>query len=299
MAITKLNSKSELVRGHKNVQRIAKQFHEMPGAPGDRGFRESRRDKIASAITERTFRVGNFASVHCKQNGITYRANGKHTSRVITELNGKTPDDLEILVERYEADTLQDVAQLYATFDQPWSVRNTCDINRAFAGAIEDLHGVPSRIINLAVTGIAIVESNCNAYSTPVEVRAAALNENAEFVLWLNDMIGKSTKESSYLRRSAVVAAMYATWRKAKKAATQFWTLVLNATGPEKTSPDRVLNFYLVTHVLRNSKDSKPVGNAETPRSMFCRCIHAWNAWRKGKTTELRYFPAVEIPSAV
>lgn len=291
----------KIVAGHRSVSRLSKEFAEMEPAPGDRNLNDGRAAKIKAAIVEGRFRTGDFASAYCKETDQTYRVNGKHQSKTLAAMNGECPEDIKIHLARYEADTLADVADLYATFDARWSTRTPSDINRAFAGSVEELHGISSRIVNLAVVGINFASRGHETYNVPPEVRAIVLREYPGFVVWLHKIIGHNTKESRYLKRSATVAAMFSTWQRSHKAAEQFWQLVVSAEGPDRTSADRVLNWYLVTHSLRSGAigGGSTGAKSETARAMYVKCIHAWNAWRKGTKTELKYFPAADIPKAI
>jgi hypothetical protein len=88
---------------------------------------------------------------------------------------------------------------------------------------------------------------------------------------------------------------MFATWQKAKQAATDFWTSVRDETGPSPTTPDRRLARYLLTVGLDRGKGALGVRKAQ-PREFYVKCLHAWNAWRKQETTNLNYYADKPVP---
>jgi hypothetical protein len=168
----------------KCTKPLVSRFAEMEGCPGDRNYKQKTAGVIASAVSDGRMRVASFASVVCRETGKEYRVNGKHTAMVLAGLNGHFPTDMMAHVERYEADTLEDVANLYATFDPRTSARSTFDINKSFSSANPDLAEIPSKVINICVTGIAFAHWEKAYCMRPAELRAQLLLDNATFVLW-------------------------------------------------------------------------------------------------------------------
>lgn len=287
----------------KMTPAIAKEFKAMEPAPGDRDLADNRAEKLKAMVVAKNFRPCVWAKAYCKETGKTYRVNGKHTSNIMAELNGETKG-LFAMVELYECDTLDDLAKLYATFDSRVSVRSTGDINRSFSRAIVELEGVVSATVNVAISGLsrAIWGEKYSRVTSP-EQRAELLRANTDFILWIDSLFhGISNKDRNAIRRAPVVAAMYLTWQKDKKAANEFWTLVRDGSGAKHTSGDRRLNKYLLTTVVASGAINKNRSTAQglAPGcEMFVKCIHGWNAWRRNAVTDLKYYANAECPKVI
>jgi hypothetical protein len=271
----------------KVTRSLAKQFSEMDAAPHDRNFSATRGSFIKAAIVEGRFRVADFASVKCKETRKTYRVNGKHTSMVLCELNGDMPSDLFAVVEEYEADTLEDVAKLYATFDHRKSLRTTGDINKAFAAVNPDLAELPSRIINASTIGLSFATWEEGYYGHEVDERAALLLANPNFVLWVYLLLSGHGSDHSPLCRGPIVAAMYRTFQKSQKQSSEFWELVRDESHPDSDNATRALGRWIATHSIKSGVVRGK--HIDSRRGIYVRSIHAWNAWRRNETTDLRY----------
>jgi hypothetical protein len=281
---------------------LANKFRDMEPAPGDRPLRDNRVEALKKAVIGKQFRTCEWASAYCKATKKVYRVNGKHTSTLMSELNGETKS-LSVIEEHYHCDTLDDVAALYATFDTRNSARSTGDINAIFAGACPELADVDKVTINSCVSGMAtaIWGDTTSKWNITPETRAGLLAPNASFVLWINEMChGVRGQERSIIRRSPVIAAIFQTYQKDKKAAAEFWLLVRDGSGDKHTSPDRKLNKFLLTSRLGliNRKNS-PTHNTVGYREMRVKCLHAWNAWRRGATTDLRFYTDADDPKVI
>ncbi len=273
---------------------LAKEFAEMEPAPHDRPLSERRLAVYQKLLKDGSFRPVTWASAICKETGDIYRVNGKHTSIMLSGLD-KMPD-FYVTVEEYECDTLEDVAKLYATFDSAMMSRTAKDIYASFAGTIPTLKGVSGAIIGMAVTGLSMEQwgHNYNSGHQPAE-RAELLLEHPEFVTWLASL-DLTTRATTHMKRTAVAAAMFATWKRSQKAATEFWMAVRDETGAKPDLPDRKLSKMLLTVGVDKGTGSTRAKKMNQ-REMFVRCLHAWNAWRKGEPTDLRYYEDKDIPA--
>lgn len=277
----------------KHSAALATTFSEMEPAPNDREFKEGRASWIKEQVESGKLRFASYARAYCLETGSWYRVNGKHTSRVCADLNGSAPKGLQVLVESYECDGLEDVAELYSRFDNAESARSQGDINQAFAGTNPIFADIPSKLLNLCVTGMAmaIFGLSCS-YGKRRAEKAALLIKNPAFVLFCSRILrGVKDADSRHVRRSPVFAAIFDTWQKHPKLAGDFWRLVVTGEGTDVNAADRVLNRYLMSVGLRSAGKA-----AASHREMLVRCIHAWNAWRSGERTNLRYSPDKPIP---
>ena len=275
-------------------KKLAAEFATMESAPGDRPLRESR-----LAVYERMVRADQFgpmtwARARCKQTNCTYRVNGKHTSTLFSGMESLPP--LYVTIHSYECDTLDDVAHLYSTFDSGMQVRNAQDIAMSFAGAVPELAQLSRRAICRAVAGLAYKEwLDASAQKRPQE-RAELLLEYPEFVVWSSDFL--SCEAAKHLDRGPVVGAMLTTYLKAQAKSIEFWTAVRDETGESPELPDRRLARWL-SRISLSRVGNKLASEMATRKEMYVRSLHAWNAWRKGTTSDLRYFASAKVPSAI
>lgn len=275
---------------------LAREFASMKPAPGDREFRDRIADFIKTEIAKGDFRTANFASVYCKETGEEYRLNGKHTSTTLVGMNGEFPTGIMAHLEKYEADTLRDVARLYKTFDSRVGARSVSDVHRSITASDPELEDIRMSVVNGAISGYKLVMSDGNnwkrthAADDPDEL----IHKLKKFILFLNGILDGGPK-SLHLRRSAVIGAIYLSWEKSQRDAEAFWTAVRDASGANNQDPDRVLNRYLLTTAVRSDTSSQHA-KTDTSRAMFVRCIHAWNAWRKNERTDMRYYESSPVP---
>lgn len=280
---------------------IVKEFCDMDPIPRDRPLSERRLVVYHRILKAGGFRPVVWASALCKETGTTYRVNGKHTS---TMLSGFDPlPEFYITIERWICDTLSDVASLYGTYDSRLATRTANDINLSFASTISDLHDIKPRYVNLTVSAACYLKwDEAIRDRIPPAERAEELIERADFCLWLKKICTDDKNKlapAKHLLRSPVVCAMMTTYDRSstRGASTEFWSMVRDEASPNRECPTRELARYLTRVVMVSSRGAglgkKPAGH----REVFVKCIHAWNAWRKGEKTALKYHAGADIPS--
>jgi hypothetical protein len=98
--------------------------------------------------------------------------------------------------------------------------------------------------------------------------------------------------------RGPVFGAMYGCYLRSRKDATEFWKAVRDETGEKPDCPDRKLARWLLSSFVNVGLGSRiPEARRASQREFYVRSIHAWNAWRKGERTDLKYFPKATVPS--
>lgn len=296
----KLKTRPKTLRVTKS---LVKQFIEMEAAPHDRPLSERRLSVYQKLWEAGQFRPVTWASAYCRETGGTYRVNGKHTSIMLSRQD--PVGEFYVVLEEYICDTLEDVAKLYATFDSKMQSRNSNDIYLSFAATLPELATFSQKTIVCAVTGIAYHKFGQDLYSkTQPAERAELILEHPEFVEWLGSLYTGGLEQSEtgwnkkcgHLQRLPVAAAMFGCWLRDPVAATQFWNHVRDETGPDPKSPDRRIARYLMTTVMRSTSRDINDGKAAGNREIYVKCIHSWNAWRKGTTTSLKYYSDKPIP---
>lgn len=290
------------------TKKLATEFALMTPAPGDRPLSPRRNDLYKAFIKAKMFRSPEWAKAYCKETRTTYRVNGKHTSGIMAGWDaaedGQYPE-LYATIATYECDELKDVAELYATFDSKSTTRTNTDINWMFASAVPELAGINKWIIDRLVTGINFSPSKGTyAAKTPTE-RAEVLLTETDFCVWMyHNLIANVTKDVSAkqgrLMRSSVTSAIYQTYKVNKEHALAFWMAVREETDPTPDTPARKLARYLsqVTLYRFRTSTTREAKSVVDIREMGAKCLHAWNAYRSGSPTDLRYYPAAPYPVA-
>lgn len=281
------------------TRELAREFMEMQAAPHDRPMRDRRIEFLSQQITNGQFRTCSWASCYCKEDGKTYRVNGKHTSNIFAVVQ-PVPRGIKVCIERYEADTLQDVAALYSTFDTRSSVRSTSDINAAYAATVPQYvaDNVPLRKISLAVSGMSYATWGNSEAGVAPDVRAQMMTHNVQFVRFVAELT--AGQENNWLCRAAVVAAMYQSWLRSRETCQSFWEQVKDGAGLRKWSPQLMLRNYLIATSARTGLVHNSRRTADRA-SMFGKCINAWNAHRDGvaQLKCLKYVAGKDRPRAL
>jgi hypothetical protein len=270
----------------------------MEPAPGDCGLSETLVGAYDLALDEGKLRVVTWASVTMKTSGMIYRVNGKHTSEMLWRRlqDGRGMGTIYINLEEYSADSLQDVADLYSTFDSKMSARTSCDIIRAYAGAVASLRDIPDRILGLIVGGVAGVQFGAKSKEIRTVAKASLVLENEAFALWARELTAiKATAKTKgeihpcrKLLRMPVFEMLYRTWLVCPEAAGRFWRAVRDESDPDHESPTRVLARWL-GHTCLLARDARTAKAAVTNSEMAYKCAQAWNLWRDGKTGKLQH----------
>jgi hypothetical protein len=277
--------------------KLAETFRDMLACPYDRPTRQPRLDYLREVILNGTFRNCEWATAYCEETGLTYRVNGKHTSTIVSGLNGEAPP-LNVVLGKYHCDTLEDVAKLYATFDTRSSMRSTNDIYLAYACAVPQLAGLSGKTISVAVAGMAYHYWTERSYlDHPAEEKAELLWKHRDFVLFYHQLIFGHA--SRHLKRSPAAAAMFSTYLKCQRDAKLFWELVMTEEGASPRTPDRKLADYLKSVCVNLGVGSRTTKKVSSVREIYAKCIHAWNAWRTGASTDLKYYANVALPKPV
>jgi hypothetical protein len=286
------------------TNKLAKEWSEMPSAHVDRPLRERRLGVYRTMLEGGLFRPVSWAKAYCKEIDEWERVNGKHTSTLFAMVDLTKFQDLYAVIEEYDCDSIEDVARLYSTFDSATQARNSTDVNRSFAATVPELRAMDEKAINLFVSAIAYSKNpsiSSGSHTNTAMDRAEDMLDHVPFCVWAHEiMYGQGlTKQAAHLRRQPVVAAMFATYNKAKGAATEFWTAVRDETGTTPDVPDRKLARFLLQMKLAATGQSNgiPKRFRLTPKEFYVKSILAWNAWRKKTITHLKYFADAELPT--
>lgn len=242
-------------------------------------------ESLVKKMREGLFRTALLATA--TYDGQDVLVNGQHCANAIIVSGWSIP----AFIEEYACDTKKDVADLFAQFDNTKSGRSQKDINQIFAAAYGVSH-LSVGALRLAVDALARMHFHTTKGVTK-EQKAQLIGMYPQHVEWLNRMLVNHMKAAKHLTKRAVVAAvMIATWLRDSASATAFWTAVRDGEVLESYDPAFVLREWLKDNIGAGTHVVK-----KTDRNISAVCIHAWNAFRDGRTTtHLKYYKDHPVP---
>jgi hypothetical protein len=274
-------------RQEKFTMELASKFIEMETFVGERPLKD---DHVAFLYREAKagrflHDLANLASCLCKWDGVERRLNGQHTSWMRTFMPKRWCPPITVL--RFAVDREEDYRSLYASFD-----RNSPRSNREVVGAeckgTEKFEAVPSPLLFPLASGLRLWTASGKRDRRPID-EIVDLMKSQFYNLTLNVSAFMSTMSPStaphMYRRAPVTGAMFATFNKSQAEATRFWTLVRDGGG-SAGFPPLVLMKWLTKTAMNAAKDTRSRQNVGR-EEMYCSCITAWNAFRRGQTMKI------------
>ena len=125
------------------TKELALEFSQMPASLTERDLKAKRLAYLKDSVLGGTAISFNWARAKVSANGIVYRVNGHHSSKMLAGLNGAFPEGLKVHIDTFEIDDLADLGLLFRQFDNRLSSRTIDDISGAYQGLEEDLINVP------------------------------------------------------------------------------------------------------------------------------------------------------------
>jgi hypothetical protein len=288
----------------------ARAMYQMLAAPGDRPLSEKRLTEHIDSIRRGAMRTMDWGRAYCKEDGKTYRVNGKHTSLIMTEWDtsilGPYPR-IHSSTTDYVCDKLTDVANLYSTFDSRTVARTATDTYRPYEKTVEGLDGRHEHAIKALVGGLNYLPTSTTANRQRSAMsRVEMLNTEREFCAWILDhLVGENSpgvvserdKRRRRLMRANMIKAIYKTYKIDPGQALVFWTIVRDdevgtgRMGQERDAPPRQLGKILENDLIKGG----PQSDAHR-REVYYKAVHAWNLFRTNKKVrELRYNPKLTV----
>lgn len=279
------------------TKELAAEFFAMPTIDHDRRLNVSRKYLLREALRNGTLRSLEWGICFCEETGVTYRVNGKHTSSICSE-EPRLPE-IYATIQSHAAATLDDVVDLYLTYDSGISSKTSSDNNKAVAASIPELSRMSTRLADKVVAGLAYWQWGSRCTGIKSSERSAMLRRHVDFACFMVELFGE--KYDRNILRQGVIAAIKATFDRDVDASREFWIAVRDETGCSPDLPDRKLARHLAaTGVGRGRGSSKGGEKTEDVRQFLVKSIHAWNAWRKGKRpSELKYYAKAPNPMPV
>jgi hypothetical protein len=235
------------VRLEELTPELARKFSEMPHLDGERRRKPRRLADILKWIKDGEFAgpTWSVATLKGDAEAIQYRANGQHTSYVLSRLPADVPfpDGLMVAIEIYELDSLEeDAEKLFNIFDNPASVRSNVDVCGLYLAHYSELADISPEFVQMICNGINLYRASIKDGLTHA-ARQRGLHlvdaENRRFVVWATGF--RTYEHHHFLGRSGITAEMYADWLADEALATEFWTYVINESHPDKDDITRKL----------------------------------------------------------
>ena len=272
------------------TRELASEFAQMTAAPGDRPLKKNIVKMLEQAASAPdTIHPYTWAACYCRETHTRYRINGKHGSHVFAK--PEVPiKGVRIAIESYEADTLADVADLYATFDRPESRRSSADLNRSYAGVDEDLKTIPQNFTKSCTAGVAIAKFGTYylRHTTGPQRSQLALQQHRDFVLFMWRL---SEGNRAIFSKAATVAAIFLGYYGTEGVegdpglTEEFWTAVRDGAGTDPKSPDRQLRDWLLSHKSANpTRRTKSRLHSVACDEVLDKCMKGWKAWKRNRS---------------
>ena len=265
---------------------LASAIADMPHFEGDRPWDSSegrkRMNWLSRLVDEQKFYPPRWATAHF--DGMTYRVNGGTSSHMLIE-RAEFPTKLQVIIDRFVCETLDDVADLFDQFDHRKSIRTAIQKVRAHKAVESNLTEVSPTSIGVCTRGISAALNDFDRIDE--DQRIQLIHRESRFIVWAHPFTLKK-----HLASSGPMAAIYLTHAKDPIYARGFWEEVGDGSNSDHTHPTRVLGDFLKEHYQVGAGNKK-----YTPREVCAKCIHAWNAARNGGKTALKMYNRDTLPT--
>lgn len=269
---------------------LAHEFASMTKIDNDRELSESRMESHKKKVATGEFYTPRWSKCYCKENGITYRVDGKHSSTLFTQI--PIPSGMTVTILEFEAETKIDVAVLYTQFDTPESVKTKSDTLKAITSFNELINSLPVKFKNDISKAFELaINPTKGKCSNNIRERALGMlePEKLTFIEWLYNNLYIGYSGAKHIWRSPVMAVMYLNYQKDPQDTLEFWGRVRDENGDKPTWVCRQLAKWLTTTSLNNTPDIY--------REFYVRCMQAWNAHREGNMErDLKYYKNSKLP---
>lgn len=269
----------------------AQQFITINVHPGQRNLRRRVVQELAEKMADGRFHEGVIAIMH---NGKDSLMNGQHQCYAVIE-SGKT---VSVRVHEYwteNGDSETDIAKVFAQYNVD-AARSRADIGWIY-GAQIGMEEWPRKCVSVCMTALGWIESKFGNVTCTKDENGQLLAENRPACDFVHGLLF-SGGDTKHMVRSPVVAAMIVTYERDAADADVFWSSVRDGDMLKRTEPAFKIREYLTKVSISCGRG---VGGEKKNVRVFevcAKCIHAWNAYRGGVTTDLKVYADKPMPSA-
>jgi hypothetical protein len=263
------------------------EFLELETFDGERPVREGHVQFLFDEWSSGRFLWHNVGLASAVLDKKVYRINGQHTSWMRVNIpDSKEPvEDAYVREIEYKVKDSDQLRALYSAFDRN-APRTVGHITKVMLMDTDAGFGIAGSYFRVLSAGFRMFMSNdWRNTSNTNELIAVIQAKYSTLFNTVGQFMVQHYGDAVFVRRSAVVGAMFATFEKAVKASIEFWEPVCNGIGmTEKEDPRYQLRKFLETHT-HGTLRGKSYVSAESLHRM---CITAWNHYRMGnKITRL------------
>jgi len=248
----------------------------------DRPLNQNWVDTLIDAMRRGTFRPEQVKISTCllKTDGKTYRMNGQHTAWAVKE----TGIQYRFTHLHYEADTEDDMRQLYASIDRG-RARTASNVLESYLYGIPSWEKVSKAKIRLLGSAFKLWYWQTKAERQKHDSDDVAYHlkgDHYDLAMKVQGMLKRvSKKDNPHAFRAPVVAAMFATCNKAPEVSKAFWGPVCTGIGiSTATDPRLKLRSLLQQSSINTGSGSRTEKKHVSAEYMYRACITAWNAYR-------------------
>jgi len=292
--VASLGSELKLIHNKKLLWNhdLANKYLVMTNCPWERNLRDRQVIFIADQMKKGMFRteITKLASCYCIETNTEYRINGQHVNWARLEVSESdyVPEQIECL--KYEAKTIADVRRLYASFDRG-SPRTKGDVIKSYLIGTEQFEDTPPTLVRALAEGLAFWQWESNherQRHTGDDVAFLLQTDYKETVRKIVSFCEEQPKLLSidFMRKSAVMAAMFETFSLVQKPSEEFWYAIKVGAGLSADDARlKLRNLLMTTNAQKSvaSSDKKVVSSEHIYRNI----ITAWNAWRNGEAVKI------------
>lgn len=216
-----------------------------------------------------------------------YRLNGQHTCwmrvSIPKELEPKGPCKVRQLV--YECADLDGLRDIYSVIDRN-AQRTNAHIAKVLLSDSQPCSAIPISYLNSLLSGLRLwmweSPEERRMRGSPQEMAAIVQVKYPELFHIVSQYFSLKYIEWIPIRRSGIIAALFATFHKSGAQAADFWDKVCSGLGLDsKTDPRYQLRQFCVSHgSTYNAQYS--IGAEDTYRI----AINLWNKWREGEPVQ-------------
>ena len=272
---------------------LAQHYLKYNNYESQRSIRPVHAETLAEKMRNGLFRFGEVAFA-CRNGDGDTMINGQHTCQAVIDSGVTVP----VMLEKFKVTSKLELSELFRQFEI--LPRSLGDMIRVESDSLNLTW--PLRLSSLIVASATLKEKgnarNSGGYGAVSPSRKYAFSKEYKVKL-----LGKYLKEGAFLSeiltdssrsKHLFIAAcgymMFETYAVDQKAAKRFWMDVRDGEFLSADSPQMKLRNFLMLRLV--SKSNKQISNHE----ICTRIAHAWNAFRKGTSTNLSYYPSKPIP---
>lgn len=273
----------------KITPNIARKMLEFNTLETQRNLKPKHINYLSEKMRNNEFRTGELAFA-TNGKGEKILVNGQHQLKACVATN----EPFVAMVEEFEYRDPMELSLLYRQFDSH-AMRTQPDMVKVEADSL----GLdwPLTLANLLVGAIFLKFPMDRAIHRSYKIEQLKYHlDVGNFVV--NELFERQPNKYLFLKRVAVIASVLKTWEKHQAMTKTFWFDVRDGENLKKKDPTYKLREFLLTHTTIKGRGSHHYRKADD-KEIQVRCIHAWNAFRRGESTLMRFYPDKPIPKVI